>query len=377
MNKTKVGITGIDGFVGSHLKDRLLREENVDALAFEDSYFEEFEKLKSFTENCDVLVHLAAMNRGDQEQLYKVNVSLVEKLIDALRQTDSRPHVIFSSSVQCELDNPYGRSKKEGARLLSRWARANGAPLSILIIPNVFGDQGKPFYNSVVATFCHQLTHDLQPKVRADKEIGLIYINELVEKICEVIKSPPRAIDSVEMPPEKRIMVSEILAKLNRFKEMYYDKSIVPDLEAGFEQQLYNTFLTYMEDSDYQRFPMLHCDDRGTLFEVVKQEDGGQVFFSTTEPGVTRGNHYHTRKMEKFCVVKGNAVIRLRRIGTDQVIEYNVSGSKPASIEMPIFYTHSIENVGTEELLTLFWTNEFFDKNDPDTFYESVLTEKK
>ncbi|KPK45285.1 MAG: hypothetical protein AMJ65_00385, partial [Phycisphaerae bacterium SG8_4] len=197
----------------------------------------------------------------------------------------------------------------------------------------------------------------------------------LVEKICEVIKRPPRAIDSVKISPTKRVMVSEILAKLNRFKDMYYDKSIVPDLEAGFEQHLYNTFLTYMENSDYQRFPMVHSDDRGSLFEVVKQEDGAQVFFSTTKPGITRGNHYHTRKMEKFCVVKGQAIIRLRRIGTDQVIEYNVSGSKPASIEMPIFYTHSIENVGTEELLTLFWTNELFDNDDPDTFYESVLTE--
>ncbi|MHC4430413.1 MAG: polysaccharide biosynthesis C-terminal domain-containing protein, partial [Planctomycetota bacterium] len=341
MDKMRVGITGIDGFVGSHLRDRLSREDDIEVLAFEDSYFEEFDKLASFVENCDALVHLAAMNRGDQEQLYAVNVGLVEKLVDALRQTNSCPHVVFSSSIQCRLDNPYGRSKKEGARLLSEWARTNNAQLSILIIPNVFGDRGRPFYNSVVATFCHQLTHDLQPELHADKEIGLIYVNELIEKIYELIKSPPRAVDSVEMPPAKCIMVSEILAKLNRFKEVYYDKNSVPNLEAGFEQHLYNTFLTYMENSDYRQFPRIHSDDRGSLFEVVKQENGGQVFFSTTKPGITRGNHYHTRKMEKFCVVKGEAVIRLRRIGTDHVIEYNVSGSKPASIEMPIFYTHS------------------------------------
>jgi UDP-2-acetamido-2,6-beta-L-arabino-hexul-4-ose reductase len=375
MGKTRIGITGIDGFVGSHLRDRLSREDNIEVLAFEDSYFEEFEKLVSFADKCEVLVHLAAMNRGDQQQLYTVNVGLVEKLIEALRQTNSCPHVVFSSSIQCTLDNPYGRSKKEGARLLSQWAMAHNAPLSILIIPNVFGDRGRPFHNSVVATFCHQLTHGLQPELHTDKEIGLIYINELVEKIYETIKSPPKAVDSAEIPPTKRVMVSEILAKLNRFKQMYYDKNIVPDLEAGFEQHLYNVLLTYMENSDYQQFPILHCDDRGTLFEVIKQENGGQVFFSTTKPGITRGNHYHTRKMEKFCVVKGEAVIRLRRIGTDRVVEYSVSGRKPASVEMPIFYTHSIENVGTGELLTLFWTNELFDENDPDTFYESVLTE--
>ena len=377
MNKTKIGITGIGGFVGSHLKGRLLREKDVEVLAFEDSYFGEFEKLKSFTENCDVLVHLAAMNRGDQEQLYKVNVGLVEKLVDAMQQTHSTPHVIFSSSIQYKLDNPYGISKKEGARLLSQWARRNNAPLSILIIPNIYGDQGKPFYNSVVATFCHQLTHDLQPEIHADEKLGLIYINDLVEVICKQIKNRPKTVDFVEIPPTKFIMVSEILATLNRFKEMHYDKRIVPNLGAGFEQNLYNTFLSYMENSDYEQFPVVHSDDRGNLFEVVKQEEGGQVFFSTTKPGITRGNHYHTRKMEKFCVVKGEAVIRLRRIGTDQVIEFNVSGSKPASIEIPIFYTHSIENVGSEELQTLFWTNELFDKNDPDTFYENVLTEQK
>jgi UDP-2-acetamido-2,6-beta-L-arabino-hexul-4-ose reductase len=375
MNKTRVGITGISGFVGSHLKDRLLREQDLEVLACEDSYFGEPEKLKSFAKDCDVLVHLAAMNRGDPEQLHKLNVSLVKKLVDALQQTHSTPHVIFSSSIQCKLDNPYGLSKREGARVLTQWAQRNNAPLSVLIIPNIYGDRGKPFYNSVVATFCHQLTHGLQPEVHVDLELGLIYIQEVVEEILKQVRNRPETAETVEIPPTKSIKVSEILVTLNRFKETYYDKRIVPHLESGFEQNLYNTFLSYMDDTDYEQSPVLHADDRGSLFEVVKQEKGGQVFFSTTKPGITRGNHYHTRKMEKFCVVKGEAVIRLRRIGTDNVIEFNVSESKPASIEMPIFYTHSIENVGSEDLLTLFWTNELFDKDDPDTFYENVLTE--
>jgi UDP-2-acetamido-2,6-beta-L-arabino-hexul-4-ose reductase len=375
MNKTRVGITGISGFVGSHLKDRLLREQDLEVLACEDSYFGEPEKLKSFAKDCDVLVHLAAMNRGDPEQLHKLNVSLVKKLVDALQQTHSTPHVIFSSSIQCKLDNPYGLSKREGARVLTQWAQRNNAPLSVLIIPNIYGDRGKPFYNSVLATFCHQLTHGLQPEVHVDLELGLIYIQEVVEEILKQVRNRPETAETVEIPPTKSIKVSEILVTLNRFKETYYDKRIVPHLESGFEQNLYNTFLSYMDDTDYEQSPVLHADDRGSLFEVVKQEKGGQVFFSTTKPGITRGNHYHTRKMEKFCVVKGEAVIRLRRIGTDNVIEFNVSESKPASIEMPIFYTHSIENVGSEDLLTLFWTNELFDKDDPDTFYENVLTE--
>lgn len=373
MSKLNVGITGMIGFMGSHLRDRLIQEESIFVVEpFEDSYFEDTNKLKEYVAKCDTVVHLAAMNRGEPDEIYNVNIELVDKLISAMEQTKITPHVIFSSSTQCDLDNPYGKSKKEGMRLFSEWASRNNTPFTAMVIPNVFGDRGRPYYNSVVATFCYQLTHNEQPKIMVDKEMSLIYINELTDLICEVIKNPAGGVDIMRVEPTVNAKVMEVLALLEGFKKHYSEKKTVPNLKNTFERSLYNTFLTYMEDADYEQHPVIHSDERGVLFEVVKQDGGGQIFYSTTKPGVTRGNHYHTRKMEKFCVVQGKAIIRLRRIGTDKVIEYKVSGANPASIEMPIFYTHNITNVGKTDLLTLFWTNELFDPDDPDTFYEEV-----
>lgn len=372
MKKVKVGITGMSGFMGSHLRDRLKREEDITVLPFEDEYFSQPEKMKGFISNSDVVFNLAAMNRGEPDEIYNVNIKLVNKLIKYMEETNLTPHVIFSSSTQSDLDNPYGRSKKEGARLLEEWSKRNNAPLTVLIIPNVFGDHGRPNYNSVVATFCHKLTHNEQPQIIKDSEVNLIYINELTELMFEKISSPPKGAETIRVQPTSNVKVSEILRLLKQFKEYYFEKKTVPAFKSNFEKQLYNTFLTYMENLDYEQHPVLHSDDRGSLFEVVKQADAGQVFYSTTKPGITRGNHYHTRKQEKFCVVQGQAIIRLRRIGTDEIIEYRVLGDKPSVVEMPIFYTHNIENVGTTDLHTLFWTNELFDPNEPDTFYEEV-----
>jgi len=317
-------------------------------------------------------VHLAAMNRGDDKEIYDTNIELVNKLIKAIDKLNIQPHVIFSSSTQSALDNPYGRSKKEGERLFEEWSKKNKIPVTALIIPNVFGDRGRPFYNSVVATFCHLLTHGGQPQIQVDKEVGLIYINELSEVFWDKVKNSPAGFERVDIKATATAKVTAILNLLNYFKECYYVKKIVPAFTSNFEKNLYNTFLSYAEPADFEQALTLRTDDRGSLFEVVKEDKGSQIFFSTTKPGIVRGNHYHTRKQEKFCVVKGEAIIRLRRIGTDKIIEYKVSGDKPVVVEMPIFYTHNIENVGAGELCTLFWTNELFNPNDSDTFFEKV-----
>lgn len=372
MKNLTVGITGMAGFVGSHVRNRVDREENMTLLPFEKDFFSQSDTLKDYVAQCDAIVHLAAMNRGDEEELYRVNVELAAKLVTALKEANATPHILFSSSTQIERDNPYGKSKKEAARLLTKWAEKYNAPFSDLVIPNIFGDNGKPFYNSVVATFCHQVSHNEEPKIMVDGEINLIYINELTELIAQKILNPPKSIEQVQVQPTSKAKVSEILKLLKTFKEHYYQERIIPEFNNEFEKNLYITFLTYMDNVDYEQHPVLHADDRGSLFEVVKQADAGQFFFSTTKPGITRGNHYHSRKMEKFCVVKGQAVIRIRKIGTDKIIEYHVSGDKPSVVEMPIFHTHNITNTGQTELLTLFWTNELFDTQNPDTFYENV-----
>lgn len=372
MCKLNVGITGMIGFMGSHLRDRLKQEKDINVPNFEDLFFDDEKKLEEYVSNCDVVVHLAAMNRGDDDEIYNTNIELVHKLVSALNSVDKKPHILFSSSTQIDRNNPYGRSKKEGARILEEWGKGKGAPVSILIIPNVFGDSGRPFYNSFVATFCHQITHKEEPTIIHDSEVSLIYINELTEFIADKIKNPPSGYEVVRVPHTSTVKVSETLDLLKYFKENYYDKKIVPVFKSDFERNLYNTFITYMDTADFEQKPVLRSDNRGILFEVVKQEGAGQFFFSTTKSGITRGNHYHTRKMEKFCVVKGNGLIKMRRIGTDKVIEYEVSGNDPSSVEMPIYYTHNITNTGKDDMLTLFWTNELFDPNDPDTFYEEV-----
>ena len=358
--------------MGSHLRDRLSREQDIEVPQFEDAYFSQEDVFKQVLTGADTIVHLAAMNRGDENDIYNTNIELVNKLIKTLDELNARPHIIFSSSTQAYLDNPYGRSKKEGERILEQWSMKTGAPVTVLSIPNVFGDRGRPFYNSFIATFCHLLTHGGQPQIQVDKEVGLIYINELVEVFWGKIKNPPAGFEHFDVQPTVSSTVTGILELLNHFKECYYVNRVVPSFGNNFEKNLYNVFLSYAESTDYEQPLTLRTDERGSLFEVVKEEKGSQIFFSTTKPGITRGNHYHTRKQEKFCVVKGEAIIRIRRIGTDKVIEYRVSGEKPVVVEMPIFYTHNIENVGSSELCTLFWTNELYNPNDADTFFEKV-----
>ncbi len=368
----KIGITGMAGFVGTHLRDRLAREEGVEVLPFEDSYFENPEAFIDFAKNADVIVHLAGVNRAEPEVVYNKNIELMEKLLEYCDAADSKPMILFSASTQIERDNEYGRAKKRGMELLEQWTKQRGATGISMVVPNVFGDNGKPFYNSVVATFCYQVTHGETPTINQDGQLSMIYINYLVDDIFELIKENRKGYSIEYIKPRCEVKVSQILELLTKFHDAYSNSGMVPEIKTDFERDLYNTFITYMDETDWQRNLKLNTDDRGTFVEVFKLEKGGQVSFSTTKPGITRGNHYHIRKNEKFCVVKGEASIKLRRIGTDKVIEYKVSGDKPAWVEMPIYYTHNITNIGDTELVTLFWINEHFNPDDPDTYYEEV-----
>ncbi|OGL46726.1 MAG: hypothetical protein A2W05_07800 [Candidatus Schekmanbacteria bacterium RBG_16_38_10] len=372
MEKVRVGITGSSGFIGSHLVTRLKQDKNIQVIPFEKNYFKDRGKLEGFVAKCDVLVHLAAMNRGDENELYNINVELVKTIVSAMEITGAMPHVIFASSTQYLLNNAYGISKKEAAKILEEWALKNSSPLSILIIPNVFGEQCKPFYNSVVATFCYQLTHGEIPKIHVNSEVELIYINELTEIIHRIILNPPEMTKELRISGTKKNIVSELLSILEKFKDLYFIKKTVPVLENLFLSNLYKVFISYVNYDDYRKTPEIHDDERGRLFEIIKFEEGGQIFFSTTRPCAIRGNHYHTRKIERFCIIKGEAVVRLRRIGTEKVIEYFISKNEPTFIEIPVFHAHNIENIGKEDLYTLIWSNELFNPDDADTFFEKV-----
>ena len=375
----KVGITGQAGFVGTHLFNTLsLYKDRFEPVEFKDEYFDSAAVLEDYVSKCDVIVHLAAMNRhNDPEVLYNTNIELTKKLINAIKKSNSVKHVLFSSSIQEERDNHYGRSKKIGREMLEAWAEKNNTSFTGLIIPNVFGPFGHPYYNSVVATFSHQLTHGEAPKIDIDGEMKLIYVGELVSEIIKRIENvstlESSEISSVKIPYTKQINVSGILEKLENFKKLYFDNGIFPTLDDKFDLNLFNTFVCYIDHENYFPFKLKkHSDDRGSFVETVKLNSGGQVSFSTTAKGITRGNHYHTRKAERFAVIRGRAKIEIRRVGTRDKISFLLNGNEPSYVDMPVWYTHNITNIGDEELITIFWINEEYDPEDHDTFYEVV-----
>jgi UDP-2-acetamido-2,6-beta-L-arabino-hexul-4-ose reductase len=370
----KVGITGQAGFMGTHLFNYLNTKEEITTIPFEDAFFTDQEVLKNFVRQCDAIVHLAAMNRHeDMQVIYDTNLRLVGQLMDACESTDSTPHILFSSSTQEERDNLYGKSKAEGRAMLEAWAARNKAGFTGLIIPNVFGPFGQPYYNSVVATFCYQLNHNETPQIHVDGELKLIYINELVDEFYRaIISGQDAAVRSYVVPHSAKRKVSEILELLKGYAESYLERGVFPNLTDKFEKALFNTFRCYVAEDSYPMKLTKHSDNRGAFVEVVRAETPGQYSYSTTVPGITRGNHYHTRKAERFIVIKGQATIRLRKVGTDKVIEYQLNGEEPSFVDMPVWYTHNITNTGEEELVTLFWINEPFDPADPDTYFEDV-----
>jgi UDP-2-acetamido-2,6-beta-L-arabino-hexul-4-ose reductase len=371
----KIGITGQVGFVGTHLFNALgLYPDKFNRVPFEDHYFESTDKLEAFVQKCDVIVHLAAMNRhGDSQVIYDTNIRLVKQLITAMEATGSRPFLLFSSSTQEEQDNPYGRSKKEGRELLEQWALRNDANFTGLVIPNVFGPFGNPYYNSVVATFCYQLTHNEQPKIETDGNLKLIYVGELVHEILAHITSHQSSVISHKIPHTAEIKVSALLQKLTEFSKNYFENGIIPNLSDSFDRNLFNTLLCYIDHQSFFPFKLkINKDDRGSFVETIKLNSGGQVSFSTTVAGVTRGNHFHIRKVERFAVIKGKASIELRKIGTDKIISFELDGEQPSFVDMPVWHTHNITNIGEDELYTIFWISEFYDQGDPDTFFEVV-----
>ena len=265
----------------------------------------------------------------------------------------------------------FGNSKKEARTIFSKWAKDFGTQFKGLIIPNVYGAFGIPFYNSVVATFSHQLINNVSPKIETDATLNLIYINDLVSVIIQLFNTTSEEIVHIQYTDTYK--VSEILEILNRYKITYLENGQIPNFQNQFEINLFNTFRSYFNLATH--FPVKYknnIDERGNFVEIIRLEVGGQVSFSTTKKEITRGNHFHTRKIERFSVIKGKALIQLRKIGSNDVHNYYLSGEEPAYVDMPIWYTHNIKNIGEEDLYTMFWINEFYDANNPDTYFETV-----
>jgi UDP-2-acetamido-2,6-beta-L-arabino-hexul-4-ose reductase len=369
----KVGVTGSNGFIGWHMCRTLELDINkYELIEFKRSWFNENINLDSFVSKCDIIVHLAGLNRHSEEStIYNTNVGLAEKLVESFKRAGFRGQVIFSSSIQEVRNNTFGNSKKVARELFANWASQSNATFHGVIIPNVFGTFGLPFYNSVISTFCHQLVNNESPKIEIDATLKLIYINDLVKKLIDLFNTETNYNVTIEHTDSYN--VSLILELLIKYKNTYFENGQIPSFNNQFELNLFNTFRSYFNLNTH--FPIKYknnIDERGNFVEIIRLEMGGQVSFSTTKKEITRGNHFHTRKIERFSVFKGKALIQLRKIGTKEIFDYYLSGDEPAYVDMPIWYTHNIKNIGQEELYTIFWINEFYDSNDPDTYFEKV-----
>jgi len=379
VNRIRIGITGESGFLGSFVRIAVMQKTDAMTLVpFLDEYFGDPGKLDDFVGACDVIVHLAAMNRtpGDPGEIYDTNMRLVHLLCDGLRRRPGVGHVIFASSTQEVRDTPYGRSKRDGREVLRTWADEVGATCTSMSIPNVFGPFCRPYYNSVIATFCQKVTHGETPEIDVDAEIPYVFVWDVANAIIHAAGTGHW--DGDAMPfPITTVSVSSLRDRLLGCAACYGEEGRVPQLETRFDTDLFNTFRSYYPAGTFPFLPAKRTDHRGYLVEVLKTGTGGQVFFSHTEPGITRGNHYHTRKIERFSVLEGEGLIRIRRVGGTDIQEYRLTGEQPAAMDMPVFCTHSISNVGDGPLLTLFWSNEIFDPLDPDTFYDPVMRESE
>jgi UDP-2-acetamido-2,6-beta-L-arabino-hexul-4-ose reductase len=370
----KIGITGAGGLLGFHLRACLHARAGGDEIRLATrETFNDITALDRFVAGLDAIIHCAGVNRGGEAEVEQVNGLLAESLVASLLRTDSRATVAYANSTHLSRDTPYGRGKRRAGEVLEQWGRTAGATVCNVVLPHVFGEFGKPFYNSVVSTFCHQLATGEKPRIDIDGDLELVHAQEVARYLLDAVEAAPAedaGVSCVRMNG-RPLKVSDMLARLEFLLARYRD-NVFPDLHDLLDLQLFNTLRSYLFPAYYPCAPRLHSDARGDLFEAVKSDQGGQTFVSTTHPGVTRGNHFHLRKVERFLVLGGEAEIRLRRLFSDEVVSFRVSGSQPAFVDMPTFHAHSITNVGSGELQTLFWANEIFDPNDADTYAEAV-----
>lgn len=364
----RVGITGVHGLLGWHTRCRLHVEDDIDVVGAGRATFAEPERVDAFVRGCDAIVHLAGINRAHDAEIERGNPELARTLVGALERTGATPHVLYSSSIHVDRDTVYGRSKRVAGEIIGEWAERVGAAFSNLLLPHVFGECGRPFYNSVVSTFCYQLANGETPRIDVDGELNLLHAQQVADLVLDRVRGGQGGIGR---PDGQQVKVSEMLEGLQSMASGYLG-GVIPDLSDEFDLRLFNTFRSYLFPDHYPVALKLNTDPRGSLFEAVKTRHGGQAFLSTTHPEITRGDHFHFQKVERFLVVHGEAVIRLRRLFDDRVVEYRVRGDEPVFVDMPTLHTHNITNVGSSDTLTLFWSHQIFDPERPDTYREPV-----
>lgn len=367
----KILVTGSKGFIGSNLISHLKVNSDYQVLEFDINNHDG--DLETFVCESDFIFHLAGVNRPENDDEFRIgNTDLTEKIVSILESNHLRTPVLMTSSIQSELNNLYGQSKKAAENVLFRY-QENGGISYIYKLTNVFGKWCRPNYNSVVATFCHNIAHGKDISIsNRTHTIEFIYIDDIIHEFLSVLeKGKPEQEKFYTIKNSYNVMLGELADILYKFHNI--SKSLcIPDFSNPFVKKLHATYLSYLPEDKFSYKLKTYIDDRGDLFELIKSEQFGQIFISTTKPGITRGDHYHHTKNEKFCVIRGNAEIKFRNVLSEKIITYKVSGKVPEVVDIPPGYTHSISNVGLSDVITLFWASEMFDPRKPDTYYEEV-----
>jgi len=317
----------------------------------------------------DAVFHLAGVNRAPSDDLLSDNIELAKRVTGALDRVGTRPIVVYANSIQAGNASAFGRTKQLAGDHLTAWGRTVGAVVADVRLPNLFGEHGKPHYNSVVATFCDELAHGGKPTVVNDREVPLLHVQEAVDQMLGLANEGAPGVFKLEGTP---MLVSALRTKLTAFHDLYL-RGQIPDIARPLDRALFNTYRSFCFPEHYPIYPILRSDDRGDLYECLQSYGGRSlVFSSTSRPGVTRGEHFHLRKVERFLVLRGKAVIALRRLFDHAIVRFPVEGGTPAIVDMPTMWVHSITNVGEGDLLTLFWADEILDQESPDTYPEPV-----
>ena len=367
-------ITGYAGFVGKNLVAELKNQGYENLLLFERD--DTPETLARYASQASFGIHLAGINRPkDPSEFYSGNAGLTEVLLAELEKAANKAPVLVTSSVQAALDNDYGKSKKQAEDAIFAHGDKLGSPVYVFRMEGVFGKWCRPNYNSVVATFCHNIARDLPIQVRDPAfELPLVYIDDVVRCILDALdgKVQKDAEGICRIHPVHSVTLGRLAELLYSFKESRQSLAVPALAPDSFEKKLYSTYLSYLP-TDTFKYPLtMHTDERGSFTEFLRSPERGQVSVNISKPGIVKGNHWHHTKNEKFLVVKGQGLIRLRRIDSQEVLEYPVSGDKLEVVDIPVGYTHSIENVGSEDMITVMWANEAFDPDHPDTYFLKV-----
>ncbi|MDP5274732.1 capsular polysaccharide biosynthesis protein CapF [Chengkuizengella axinellae] len=368
----KILVTGSKGFIGKNLVAELRNRNYTDI--FEYGRETDPSLLDEYCKEADFIFHLAGVNRPkDQSEYMDGNYGLTSVLLETLKKHHNTCPVMISSSVQANLENPYGISKKAGEDLLFRYSKETDAKVLVYRFPNVFGKWCRPNYNSAIATFCYNVARDLPISVNDPGVVmNLLYIDDVVEEMISALNGNENTKgDFCEVPIVHTTTLGEIVDLIYSFKMSREERSI-PDMSDVFTKKLYSTYLSYLPETQFSYDLKMNIDDRGSFTEFIKTNDRGQVSVNISKPGITKGNHWHHTKNEKFLVVNGKGVIRFRNINTNEIIEYFVSGDKMEVVDIPTGYTHNIENLGDTNMVTIMWANELFDPEKPDTYFLEV-----